>query len=123
MTYKPNTIDYDRSMYLEAKYVGMRWSDDQKAAMDRYLFDGLMPGGHMEAMLAHEYERALFNADTHSRTVFWATAMWIRENVPEAAQGSYANIRAWCKSPELREEFRVQCEKRYVWDKLREETV
>ena len=123
MMYKPDAIDYDRSMYGDGRYVGMRWSDDQKAAMDRYLFDGLLPGGHMEAMLAREYERALFNADTHSRTVFWATAMWIRENVPEAAQGSYANIKAWCKNSELRAEFREECEKKYMWDKLREETV
>ena len=123
MGYTASAIDYNRSMYHDGRYVGMRWSDNQMEAMDRYLFDGLLPGGHMEAMLAREYERALFNADIHSRTVFWATAMWIRENVPEQAQGSYANIKAWCKSAELREQFRVECEKKYMWDKLKEETV
>ena len=121
MIYKPNAIDYNRSMYNDARYVGMRWSDNQMEAMDRYLFDGLMPGGHMEAMLAHDYERGIFNADTHSRTVIWATAMWIRENVPRQAQGSYENIKAWCKSPELREQFRVECEKRMMWETLQEE--
>jgi len=121
MIYRPQSIDYDQSMYHNGKYVGMRWSDDQKAAMDRYLFDGLMPGGHMEAMLARDYERALFNADTHSRTVFWATAMWVRENLPEAAQGSYDNIRAWCNNKELRKQFREECEKKMMWETLQEE--
>lgn len=113
-------IDYDRTMYHDGRYAGMRWSEDQKEAMNRYLFDGLMPGGHMEAMLARDYERALFNADIHSRTVFWATAMWMRENLPEQAQGSYENIKSWCKSTELRAEFREYCEKKKVWDKLKE---
>ena len=121
MIYQPAAIDYDRSMYHDGRYVGMRWSDDQKEAMDRYLFNGLKPGGHMEAMLARDYERALFNADTHSRTVFWATAMWMRNNLPDAAQGSYEVIESWCKSPELREKFRIECEKKYMWDKLTEE--
>jgi hypothetical protein len=114
-------IDFDRVFYTEGKYVGMRWSEDQKGAMNRFLFDGLMPGGHMEAMLAHDYERALYNADTHSRTVFWATATWIRENAPELCQGSYSAVEFWCRNPELRERYRTECEKKYMWDRLTED--
>ena len=111
-------IDFNRDMYTDAKYVGMRWSDDQVQAMNRYLFDGLKPGGHLEAMLAHDYERALFNADIHSRTVIWATAMWIVDNAPPEAHGSYEAIEFWCKSSELREQYRDSCEKKQVWDAL-----
>lgn len=113
-------IDFDRVFYNEGKYVGMRWSEDQKGAMNRFLFDGLPPGGHMEAMLAHDYERALYNADIHSRSVFWATATWIRENAPELCQGSYRAVEFWCRSPEFRERYRKECEQKYMWDKLTE---
>ena len=114
-------IDFDREFAETYKYVGMQWSENQKRTMNDFLFNGLMPGGHMEAMLAHDYERALYNADVHSRTVFWATATWIRENAPELCQGSYRAVEFWCQSPELREQFRAECEKKYMWDKLKEE--
>jgi hypothetical protein len=89
-------IDFEYEL-RDLGYRGMHFSDQTKDSINLYLFRGLMPGGHLEAQFAHDLERALYNADTHNRTVFWAIAMWIRNNAPDECQGSYDAVDAWCK--------------------------
>jgi hypothetical protein len=79
-----------------------------------------MPGGHLEAQFAHDLDRALYNADIHNRTVFWATAMWIREYAPAESQGSYQAVEAWCKNKQGQKDFYTYCERKYVWETLGE---
>jgi hypothetical protein len=105
---------------MDARYSDMYFSEQTMEAINRYLLDGLMPGGHLEAMFAHDLERALYNADTHNRTCFWALAMWIREHAPDESQGSYAAVAEWCTNKEWQETFRTYCEKKYVWETLGE---
>lgn len=113
-------IDFDKEIYHNGQYCGMQFSDDQSQAMNLYLFEGLKPGGHLEAMLAHDYERALYNADTHSRKVFWATARWIRDSAPALCHGSYDAINFWCKSKAHRDAYKIECEKKLVWETLQD---
>jgi hypothetical protein len=99
----------------------MEWSNDMKIAMSNYLFRGFKPGGHLSAMLAHDYERAFWNADIHSRTVIWATARWIAIHVPAKAKGSYEAIEHWCQSPDSRKAFYDQRSKDKMWEVLKNE--
>ena len=109
-----NPIDWN--LHNDARYAWAEFSEDFKGSMERYLLDGLRPGGFAEAMLAHDLERALFNADIHNRQVFWAIAMWIRDRLPSNCQGSYAAIEAWSADQDgMRTAFREHCEKARVW--------
>lgn len=109
-----NPIDWN--LQGDARYAWAHFSEDFKGSMERYLLDGLRPGGFAEAMLAHDLERALFKADTHNRQVFWAIAMWIRDRLPSNCQGSYAAVDAWCEDQDgTRTAFREHCEKAKVW--------
>jgi hypothetical protein len=114
-------IDYDEEMTRDGAYVGMQWSENLKESMSNYLFRGLKPGGHLEAMLAQDYERAFFNADTHSRTVIWATAKWIRDNVPCQAWGSYEAVEFWIRNEEARNAFYTERSKQKMWTVLKEQ--
>ena len=111
-------IDFEYEL-RDLGYRGMHFSDQTQDAINYYLFQGLMPGGHLEAQFAHDLERALYNADTHNRTVFWAIAMWIRNNAPDECQGSYAAVKAWCADPEMRKPFLEECEKKRAWRTLK----
>ena len=59
-------IDFDAEL-LNLRFMGMQFSEDTKASMNNYLFRGWMPGGHLEAQFAYDYERALYNADIHNQ--------------------------------------------------------
>lgn len=113
-------IDFDREVFYNLKYMGMQFSRDSQESITNYLFHGLNPGGHLSAMFAYDYERALFNADIHNRQVFWATAMWIRECAPPQCQGSYEAVTAWCNDQAARDKYRVDCEKKAMWNALKE---
>ena len=113
-------IDWKEEINFNGRYAGMSLSKDLEDALSRYLFQGLEPGGHLTALLAHDYERALYNADIHSRTCFWATAMWIIENVPPAAHGSYDNVHTWCKNEQARDAYRLDREQAKMWNILKE---
>ena len=100
----------------DGRFMTMEFSEDFKGSMERYLLQGLKPGGFGEAMLACDWERALYNADTHNRTVFWAVSMWVRERLPEGSWGSYDAVDAWCRDQEGRRSvFRKQYDKESVW--------
>lgn len=106
-------IDFD---LRDSRYQMMEFSEDFKGSMERYLINGFEPGGFTTAMLAYDYERALYSADVHNRTVFWAIAMWIRDRVPAEAQGSYGAVTAWCSDQDgRRSAFREKHEKERVW--------
>ena len=110
-------IDFDHD-FQGFGFLGLQFGEQTKESINNYLLRGLMPGGHLEAQFAHDLERALYNADIHNRTVFWAVARWIRDYAPEASQGSYETVRAYCEDKQAQEEFRKECEKKYMWKTL-----
>lgn len=111
---KSKLIDWDLTADLE--YAGTVFSDDFKGSIERYLMQGLEPGGFATAMLARDFERALYSADVHNRKVFWGIAKWIAERMPPGSWGSYDNVRAWCQDLDgRRSEFITAWEKEKVW--------
>jgi hypothetical protein len=89
-------IDFENEIYHKLSYMGARLSEQTQDALNNYFFKGWMPGGHLEAMLAHDLERALWNADSSNRQTYWALARWIRECAPEGSHGDYSNVDSWC---------------------------
>ena len=86
-----------------------------------YLLRGWAPGSFVEAMIAKDYERALYCADTANRQMFWAIAMWINESMPAESRGSYKTIEMWRDDlGGRRSAYRNEIEKQAVWKKLTE---
>ena len=107
-------VDWNLSTDLE--YAGTVFSEDFKGAVERYLVYGYEPGGFVTAMLARDFERALGNADTHNRKVFWGIAKWVAERMPAGSWGSYDEVEAWCRDTDgRRTEFKTAWEKEKVW--------
>lgn len=112
-------LNFEREVYDNLRYMGMRFSEQTTDSLNRFLFDGLPPGGHLEAMFAYDFERALYNADMANKQSFWALAMWIRECAPPESQGSYKAVADWCLDESARAEYYKQCEQKYMWNQLK----
>ena len=111
-------IDFDN---LELKHMGMEVPGHTRDTISNYLFRGWAPGGFVEAMIARDYERALYSADTANRQMFWAIAMWINESMPAQSRGSYKAIEMWRDDlGGRRSAYRTEIEKQAVWKKLKE---
>lgn len=107
-------IDWELDTSME--YAGVVFSDDFKGSIERYLEFGYEPGGFATAMLARDFERALYAADVHNRKVFWGIAMWIRNRMPEESWGSYQQVEAWCRDTDgRRARFVTAWQKEKVW--------
>jgi hypothetical protein len=113
-TAKSKLVDWDLSTDLQ--YADTVFSDDFKGSIERYLMYGYQPGGFATAMLARDYERALYTADVHNRKVFWGIARWISERMPAGSWGSYETVDAWCWDTDgRRTKFKEKREKEQVW--------
>ena len=111
-------IDFNNS---NLKYMGMEIPHHTRETITNYLIRGWAPGGFVESMIARDYERALYSADTANRQMFWAIAMWINECTPPASRGSYAAIEQWRDDlGGRRTEFVKSIEQDYIWKKLKE---
>jgi hypothetical protein len=103
------------------KYMGMEVPDHTRETIKNYLIHGWAPGGFVESMIAKDYERALYCADTGNRQMFWAIAMWINEYTPSQSRGSYKAIEMWrddldsCRSTWVK-----TIEKQEMWRLLKE---
>jgi len=117
-------LDFETEVYENLRYMGMRFSEQTTEALNRFLFDGLPPGGHLEAMFAYDFERALYNADSANKQTYWGLAMWIRECAPRECQGSYEAVQWWCSSDarEARDSYYKECEQKYMWNELKNTT-
>jgi len=107
----------DFNTLTDMRYAGMVIPPLTEKTLRDYLLQGLSPGGFVTAMLAYDYSRALYNADQYNRQMFWAIAMWIRDNAPNGSHGSYEIVESWIKDTHgLRAEF----EKQQMWETLKE---
>ena len=73
----------------------MRVPDHTCETLENYLLRGWSPGGFVEAMLAHDHDRAFACADTGNRQMIWAVWRWIRDDAPALSHGSYEHIQHW----------------------------
>lgn len=89
----------------------------QKSLSD-YLLKGYGPGGFVESMLAYDYGRAMYAADEANKAMFWAVAMWIRQQAPYGSHGSYDIVKDWIKDTHgLRSKFHKQM----MWDSMKDD--
>lgn len=103
------------------KYMGMEIPQHTRDTIENYLIRGWAPGGFVESMIARDYERALYCADTANRQMFWAIAMWINECTPVKSHGSYKAIEQWRDDlGGCRTEFVKEVEQDFIWKKLKE---
>ena len=111
-------IDFEE---LELKHMGMEVPGHTRDTISNYLLRGWAPGGFVESMIAKDYERALYCADTANRQMFWAIAMWINESMPAESRGSYKAIEMWRDDLTGRRSAYVkEVEQKAVWKKLKE---
>lgn len=87
-------LDFEKTT-VDLRFMGMEIPDHTRGTITNYLFRGWAPGGFVESMIAKDYERALYCADTANRQMFWAIAMWINECAPKQAIGSYDALEHW----------------------------
>ena len=110
-------INFDN---LELKHMGMEVPGHTRDTISNYLLRGWAPGGFVESMIAKDYERALYCADTANRQMFWAIAMWINESMPIQSRGSYKAIEMWRDDLDgCRTTYCTDVEKQAVWKKLK----
>jgi hypothetical protein len=113
-------IDFDDGT-RNLKYMGMEIPEHTKDTVRNYLLRGWAPGGFVESMIAKDYERALYCADTANRQMFWAIAMWINECMPRHAVGSYDAIEKWRDDFNgHRTEYVKAVEQDFIWKNLSE---
>lgn len=113
-------IDFNEAEH-NLKYMGMEIPRHTRETITNYLLSGWAPGGFVESMIAKDYERALYCADTANRQMFWAIAMWINECMPPLAIGSYNAIEKWRDDlAGCRTEFVKAVEQKHIWKTLSE---
>jgi len=92
---------------------------DTQEAIENYLLRGWTPGGYLESMFAHDYERAFPIADTANRQTIWALQRWISESAPPLCHGSYRAIDMWCGDVgNRRSDYVRTVEQAAMWQKL-----
>jgi hypothetical protein len=103
----------------DLRNMGMELALETQEAIENYLLHGWAPGGHLEAMLAHDYERAFPTADTANRQTIWALQRWISESAPPLCHGSYRAIDMWRDDVDGRRTDYVKgLEQKAMWQKL-----
>ena len=100
-------------------YMGMEVPDHTAETLENYLLRGWSPGGFVEAMLAHDYDRAFASADTGNRQMIWAIWKWIIDEAPPLSHGSYKATEMWRGDVDgRRTAFADPILKSAVWKKL-----
>ena len=109
-------IDWKTS---DLRNMGMELSLETQESITNYLLRGWTPGGHLEAMFAHDYERAFPTADTANRQTIWVLWRWISESAPPLCHGSYRAIDLWRDDVDgRRTDYVKEQEKKAIWQKL-----
>ena len=70
-------------------------------AIENYLLYGMRPGGFVEALLANDVHRAVFNGDQVNKHCIWQITYWLVTNAPAQARGSYEQIDNWCSDKDM----------------------
>jgi len=103
----------------DLRNMGMELSLETQESIENYLLRGWAPGGYLESMLAHDYERAFACADTANRQTIWALQRWISESAPPQCHGSYAAISKWRDDLNgRRTDYVKELEQKAIWQKL-----
>jgi len=99
--------------------MGLELSLETHQSIESYLLRGWRPGGYVESMLAHDYERAFACADTANRQSIWVLWRWVRDDAPPLCHGSYEAVDMWCgDAGGRRSDYVRKLEQAAIWRKL-----
>ena len=99
--------------------IGMELPLETQESIENYLLRGWAPGGYVESMLAHDYDRAFACADTANRQTIWVLWRWLRDDAPEHCHGSYKAIDLWRDDVGgRRSDYVKKVEQAAIWQKL-----
>jgi hypothetical protein len=100
---------------------GMEVPNHTKETLQDYLIKGYAPGGFVESMLTHNYERAFACADVANRQMIWIVWRWISDHAPRDSHGSYEAVVKWrCDLDGRRTRWVEELEKKVMWRTLTE---
>ena len=92
---------------------------ETQESIENYLIRGWAPGGFVEAMMAHDYERAFACADTANRQTIWVLWRWLRDYAPPWCHGSYEAVGMWRDDVGYRRtDYIREIEQAAIWQKL-----
>lgn len=72
-------------------------NQNMRGAVERYLLQGIPPGGFLSAVLADSLKDAAGRADMVNRTMLFEWAAWVYNYCPAGAHGSDERVIAWCR--------------------------
>lgn len=105
-------LDYDNA---EGRHV----PPDLAEAIERYVFDGLEPGGFVTSLFAHDLLGAVGRAHPLIHEHFVGIARWMQWYAPAGCQGSYYAVRDWIRDRDQRRTHWVETwQKQQMWHKL-----
>ncbi|MBM61924.1 MAG: hypothetical protein CL484_03110 [Acidobacteria bacterium] len=79
-------------------YDYSRLPANMRGGMQRYLEQGLRPGGCLTAILANDLLGAVGRADETTLAGLWSICAFIHSHAPGNAYGSYEAVDEWCKA-------------------------
>jgi hypothetical protein len=91
---------YSRNKILQ---TFSHWRVDKEFAdpMYNYLVYGFEPGSCFTSVLANDFFGAITRSHpANTVEAFKSLAKWIKDTVPDSAQGSYDAVKNWCKLDE-----------------------
>lgn len=82
---------------ISAKYGDYGLPDYMWHGLQRYLLDGIQPGGFMTAMLGNDLELTVARADEENLEKLGAWVMFLHNEIPAAAWGNPERVELWVK--------------------------
>lgn len=94
---------------------------DMAEAIDRYVFDGLEPGGFVTSLFAHDLAGAIGRAHPMIQDHFFGIARWVLWYAPAGCQGSYDAVRDWIRDQDQRRTLWIrQYDRERMWRRLQQ---
>ena len=85
--------DLERGLRWEAEYAEIPLL--MRAAIKRYLFERIKPGGFLSAVLANDLKNAVANADAANLALLPVYVRWFYNFAPVGSWGSPDNVAKW----------------------------
>lgn len=95
-----NVIDFTKARRLDFKDYAI--PDHTKGALERYILDGLEPGGFLTAVLANDLFGAVGKADHMNAYALKDICGWVYNYAPRNSWGSYEIVRKYLETPRVK---------------------
>jgi hypothetical protein len=92
---------------------------DMREAIERYVFDGLEPGGFLVSVFSHDLMGSVHRIHAAIPDHFVGIVRWVRWYTPEQCQGSAQRVGDWIQDRDLRRTIWVrEWQKQQMWRTL-----